>query len=120
MSCFLRFGRGGRSIMLRVPFRRRAMYWTVGLLLLFTPGCGPRGLALGMIPLPLAMSNRLPSGVTRTEVGYQPAGMKPKGRLLPGIVTSKTATVFTFALATKSVFSSGERARLFGVEPGGD
>ncbi len=34
--------------------------------------------------------------------------------------TSNTATALMFALATKSVFSSGDSARLFGVEPGGE
>ena len=61
----------------------------------------------------------LPSGVTRTEVGYQPAGMKPKERLFPGWLTSNTATALLSALATNKSSSSGERARLFGVEPGG-
>src|SRR5437899_8622081 len=83
-------------------------------------GCGPWRLALGMSPLPLATSRRLPSGVTRTEVGYQPTGMNPSERLLPTVETSKTATVLMFALATNRIFSSGERARLFGVFPGGE
>src|SRR6266498_3998811 len=83
------------------------------------PGCGPLRLALGMMPLPLATSRCLPSGVTRTDVGYHPTGMKPSERLLPGALTSNTATLLLSALATNSVFSSGDKARLFGVEPGG-
>src|SRR5215813_12347524 len=73
-----------------------------------------------MTPLPLATSKRLPSGVTRTEVGYQPVGMKPSERLLPGRLISNTATIFTFALATNRNRSSGDNARLLGVEPGGE
>src|SRR4051812_45811251 len=73
-----------------------------------------------MTPLPLATRRCLPSGVTRTEVGYQPTGIKPSERLLPDVLTSKTATTLILALATNKVFSSGERARLLGVEPGGD
>src|SRR5436309_10690308 len=96
------------------------MYWTVRSSGLLIPGCGPSGLALGRMPLPLATSRCLPSGVTRTLVGYQPTGMKPSERLLPGVLTSKTATRLLSALATKSVCSSGDNARLLGVEPGGD
>src|SRR2546421_12909990 len=95
------------------------MYSTVGSETLLWPGWGPRGLALEMFPLPLATSNCRPSGVTRTEVGYQPEGMKPSERLFPGRLTSKTATALMLALATKRVRSSGESARLLGVEPGG-
>src|SRR2546430_14762902 len=83
------------------------------------PGCGPLRFALEIRPFPLATTRRLPSGVTRTEVGYQPTGMKPRERLLPGAPISKTATLLLSALATNNVFSSGESARLFGVEPGG-
>src|SRR5437764_4834425 len=83
------------------------------------PGCGPSGLAFGMIPFPFAISRCLPSGVTRTDVGYQPAGMKPSDRLLPGVLTSNTARMLLSAFATNNVFSSGESARLFGVEPRG-
>ncbi len=83
------------------------------------PGWGPSGLALEMAPLPLATSRCLPSGVTRTDVGYQPTGMNPSERLLPGVLTSNTATRLLSALATNSVRSSGESARLLGVEPGG-
>src|SRR5205823_9203887 len=83
------------------------------------PGCGPLRFALEMIPLPLATRRRLPSGVSRTEVGYQPTGMKPSERLWPGALTSNTATLLLSAFATNNVFSSGDKARLFGVEPGG-
>src|SRR2546427_10691887 len=69
-----------------------------------------------MIPFPLATNRRLPSGLTRTEVGYQPTGMKPSERLLPAMLTSNTATLLLSAFATKRVFSSGDSARLFGVE----
>src|ERR1043166_3309675 len=82
------------------------------------PGCGPSGLALGTSPFPLATSRCLPSGVARTDVGYQPTGMNPSERLLPGVLTSKTATTLLSALATNNVRSSGESARLFGVLPG--
>src|SRR5258705_13257342 len=77
------------------------------------------GLASGAVPFPFAIKSFLPSGVTRTLVGYHPAGMNPRERLLPGVPTSKTATQLLSALATKSVFSSGESARLLGVEPEG-
>src|ERR1039457_4792454 len=106
-------------MMLRVPGKSRPMYCTVASLLTLTPGCGPSGLAFEVSPLPLATSRCLPSGVTRTDVGYQPTGMNPSERLLLGFSTSKTATVLLSAFATKSVFSSGDSARLFGVDPGG-
>src|SRR5437764_7707212 len=106
-------------MMLNVPRKSRPMYCTVGSDELLMPGCGPFGLALEMVPLPLATSRCLPSGVTRTEVGYQPTGIKPSERLLPGALTSKTATILLSAFATKRVRSSGESARLLGVEPGG-
>src|SRR6267142_2933644 len=118
--CFSNFAREGRSMTLSVPRKRLAMYSTVRLLFVLTAGCGPSGFAFGIIPFPFATSRCLPSAVTRTDVGYQPTGMKPSERLLPGALTSKTATTLMFAFATNKVFSSGERARLFGVEPGGD
>src|ERR1017187_5304224 len=118
-SCASNSLRGGRSMMLRVPWNSRPMNCTSWSVERLTPGCGPSGLALGVIPLPLATSRCLPSGVTRTDVGYQPTGMKPSERLLPGFSTSNTATVLLSAFATKSVFSSGDSARLFGVDPGG-
>src|SRR5439155_19135048 len=106
-------------MMLKVPRKSRPMYCTVGSAELLMPGCGPCGLALEIVPLPLATSRCLPSGVTRTEVGYQPTGIKPSERLLPGVLTSKTATRLLSALATNNVCSSGDSARLFGVLPGG-
>src|SRR5215469_15219569 len=106
-------------MMLKVPFSSLAMYCVVGSSVFLTPGWGPSGLALGVIPFPLATNKCLPSGVTRTEVGYQPTGIKPRERLLPGVLTSNTATILLSAFAMKSVRSSGERARLLGVEPGG-
>ena len=106
-------------MMLKVPRNRPAIYCTPGSVDLFSPGSGPRGLGLGITPLPLATSKCRPSGVTRTEVGYQPTGMKPRERLFPGVPTSKTATVLLSAFATNSVRSSGVSARLLGVEPGG-
>src|SRR5687768_7678011 len=84
------------------------------------PGCGPWRFALGMMPLPLATSKCLPSGVTRTEVGYQPTGMKPSERLLPSSEMSNTAMALIFALAMNNNFSSGETASPFGVDPGGE
>src|SRR5215469_15539521 len=102
--------------MLKLPRKRLAMYWAVEL---FTPGCGPFGLADDERPLPLATRRCFPSGVTRTEVGYHPTGMKPSERLLPGLLASNTATKLLSAFATKRVFSSGDNATLFGVEPEG-
>src|SRR6266478_4977402 len=72
------------------------------------PGCGPRGSGRERRPLPLATSNWRPSGVTRTEVGYQPTGMNPSDRLLPMTLTSKTAMLLLFALATNNLISSGD------------
>ncbi len=99
------------------PGKSLAMYSTTELVWLLTPGCGPRGFAREALPLPFATRSCLPSGVTRTEVGYQPTGIKPSERLLPGVLTSKTATTLLSAFATNSMLSSRERARLFGVEP---
>src|SRR4029077_1056524 len=95
------------------------MYCWVALVESLIPGCGARGFALGTMPLPLAISSFFPSGVTRTEVGYHPVGMHPKERLFPGVLTSKTATMLLSALATNNIRSSGDKARLLGVEPGG-
>src|SRR5437764_1586011 len=103
----------------KVPWNRPPMYSRTlagGSL----PGCGPLRLAFEMIPFPLATNKRLPSGVTRTEVGYHPTGMNPSERLLPGALTSNTATLLLSPLATNSVFSPGERARLVGVQPVGE
>ena len=83
------------------------------------PGCGPCRLDFELRPLPLATSSCLPSGVTRTDVGYQPTGIKPSGRLFPGFETSKTARLLLHALAIKA---ARHRAIKPGcsVEPGGD
>src|SRR5579859_702434 len=105
--------------MLKVPRNNPAMYCSTELVGVGTPGCGPSGLGNEVRPLPLATRSCLPLGVTRTEVGYQPTGINPNERLLPGVLTSKTATRLLSALAMKSVCSSGEMARLLGVEPGG-
>src|ERR1051326_2222325 len=95
--------------MLSVPRKRLAMYSIVRFVVITPPGCGPKGFALDMTPFPFATRRRLPSGVTRTDVGYQPTGMKPSERLLPGVLTSKTATTLMFALATNNVRSEERR-----------
>ena len=56
---------------------------------------------------------------TRTEVGYQPAGMKPSGLLPPRSLTLATATSLVLALATKRISPSEVRASELGVLPGG-
>ena len=101
------------------PYSEHYFDWIVagGLRL---PGCGPFRFGFEIRPLPLATSNCLPSGVTRTDVGYQPTGINPSGRLFPEFETSKTARLLLQALAIKSSAPSGDKARLFGVEPGGD
>src|SRR6476659_3424794 len=83
------------------------------------PGCGPRGFAIDVRPLPDSTRRRLPSGVKDTPVGYQPVGTKPATRLAPGRETSTTATALLSAFATSSVFPSGESASAFGVLPAG-
>ena len=82
-------------------------------------GCGPRGLATGVRPLPESTSTFSASRSYATPVGYQPVGMKPRKRLSPGSATSTTATVLLSAFATSSVWPSGESASALGVEPGG-
>src|SRR3954463_3186391 len=84
------------------------------------PGWGPLRLDFEIRPFPLATSKCLPFGVTRTQVGYQPTGINPSERLRPGSETSNTETALMLAFATNSVRSSGDSARLFGVDPGGD
>src|SRR5438105_1920233 len=69
------------------------------------------------MPRPLAMYSFLSSGLTRTEVGYMPVGMKPSGLALPGVLTLKTATLLASALVTNSSSPPGVSARLFGVLP---
>ena len=61
----------------------------------------------------------MPSRATRTEVGYQPAGMNPSGVLSPGSLTLTTARSLVLALATNRTDSSGESASELGVLPGG-
>src|SRR5215472_15321478 len=107
-------------MMLKVPRNIRPIYSVVVLASGRRPGCGPSGFARGITPLRLATNRVSPSGVTRTESGYQPTGMNPSDRLWPGLVTSNTATVLLLASATNNVLSSGDSARLFGVDPGGD
>src|SRR5512139_1402778 len=92
------------------------MYWASTL---EATGVGPRGLAAPERPLPLRRRMRSPAPVKATPVGYQPVGTKPRKRLSPGRVTSTTANVLLSAFATSRVAPSGERARAFGVEPGG-
>src|ERR1700676_5321898 len=106
-------------MILRLPLNNRPIYCSVTFVGVLTPGCGPSGFASGRRPLPLATSSFFPSGVIRTEVGYQPVGMKPRDRLRPTVLTSKTARELLSALATNKVCSSGDKARLLGVDPGG-
>src|SRR3954469_4895906 len=83
------------------------------------PGCGPRGLAAPVSPLPSSTNSREPSRSNSTVVGYQPTGIHPCTTLAPGFAISATATVLLSALATSSVRPLGEIATLFGVEPTG-
>ena len=62
---------------------------------------------------------RRPSRLNWTAVGYQPVGMKPLTALAPGRLTSTTATALLSALATSSVWPSGERPSALGVLPAG-
>ena len=55
--------------------------------------------------------------MTFTDVGYQPVGMNPNDRLLPGCATSNTARQLLSALATSSLFWA--RASPLGVLPAG-
>src|SRR4051794_37480708 len=82
-------------------------------------GLGPSRLARELVPLPLATRIVLPSRENRTEVGYQPVGMNPSGVLAPGSFTFTAARWFVFALATRRIDSSGERASELGVDPAG-
>src|SRR5438552_19097034 len=114
------FSRFGSSIMLSVPKNRPAMYSRTGAGGSSFPGCGPSRFGLDETPFPLVTKRCFPSGVTRTEVGYQPTGMNPSERLLPGLETSKTARLLLHALATNNKEPSGESAKLLGVDPGGE
>jgi len=68
-------------------------------------------------PLPFDTHIFLPC--TLTFVGYQPVGINPFERLLPGLETSNTAKQLLSALAMYSVFSSALKATALEVEPGG-
>src|SRR5262245_19199054 len=71
--------RGGSSMTLIVPRIKLAMYCSV-----LRPGCGPRGFAVAFVPFTFAINSCFASGVKRTEVGYQPVGIKPSDRVFPG------------------------------------
>ncbi len=77
------------------------------------------GLAFVWSPLPTPTSSDLPSGVTATDVGYQPVGMKPTAWLLSLSRMSMTAMQLLSALATYSVLPSGATASASGVLPSG-
>src|SRR5258708_21658751 len=83
------------------------------------PGCGPRGLASPVSPLPSSTKRRLPSRSNSTLVGYHPTGIHPWTTVAPGFETSATVTLLLSALATTSVRPSGERATPLGVDPTG-
>ena len=70
-------------------------------------------------PCPRRRADCLPSGVTATEVGYQPVGMKPLTWLFGGASMSITATQLLSALATYRVLPSGATASASGVLPSG-
>src|SRR5581483_7504861 len=109
----------GRGMKATVPCIKPPMY-SCRLRGVAVPGKGPRGFAAEVTPLPLATTSVRPSRDTRTLVGYQPTGMKPSDCAWPAVETSKIATSLLFAFATKSVFSSGVSATLFGIVPGGE
>ena len=67
-------------------------------------------------PLALVASNRCPSGLTTTPVGYQPTGMYPL-TVNPLPFTSMTAIAFKSAMAAYNVFWSGESPTAMGVAP---
>src|SRR5712691_11414880 len=98
-------------MMLNVPRKSPAMYsrvvWFGG-----SNGFGPCGFASGVVPLPLAMYSFLSAALYRTEVGYQPEGMRPRGCDLPGSAVLKTAMLLASAFATKSICPSGVRLKL--------
>ena len=62
----------------------------------------------------------MPSGVTATEVGYQPVGINPFTWLRLDWLMSITATQLLSALATNRVCPSGVMASASGVLPSGD
>src|SRR5262249_10936203 len=102
-----------------VPRNRPAMYSRMegGRL---PVGLGPLRLARETMPLPFAITIDAPFGSKRTDGGYQPAGMNPRGVLDRGFETSTTAMSLLSALAISKVPPSGESARLFGVLPFGE
>src|SRR5260370_11423711 len=75
----------------------------------------PAGFALmGLLPSPLKACP--PPGLTLTELGYQPVGIKPA--TFPVSFSSlSTANAFVPPWVTYNVRSSGESARLFGLLP---
>ena len=77
------------------------------------------GSAAGVSPLPLSTKICLPSRLKIAPVGYQPVGMNPSTKLRPPLLTSTTATALLSALATSSVWPSGDSASELGVEVGG-
>src|SRR6187397_1069096 len=83
------------------------------------PGCGPRGLAPPLSPLPSSTKRREPSRSKSTAVGYQPTGIHPWTAEAPGFDTSATVTVLLSALATRSVRPSGDSASPLGVDATG-
>src|ERR1700744_1130968 len=109
----------------RSPLNIPAMYCTSAGLLgmpswrmtgwLLAMGFGPFGLAKGVSPFPLVTNSLFPA--PRTQVGYQPAGMKPLELLFPGLLTSNTARQLLSALAIYRVFSSRLRDTPLVVEP---
>src|SRR5262249_31258190 len=76
---------------------------------------------VGPVPMPLLLATmiRSPTAVVVTNVGYQPVGRNPRILDLPRSWMSITATELLSALATYSVFPSGESASEFGVLPAG-
>src|SRR5208337_2382069 len=104
----------------RVPWKSPAMYSRIerpspaG-----SRALGPSRLAREPWPLPLATQIALPLRANRTEVGYQPVGMKPSGVLAPGSLTLTTARLLVLALATSRIDSSAESASALGVQPAG-
>src|SRR4051812_11655564 len=80
-------------------------------------GIGPLRLGFETSPLPLAKYTFLSSGLKRTDVGYQPVGMKPSDLALARSETLNTDRLLASALATNNIWPSGVRARLFGVLP---
>src|SRR6476469_6665525 len=80
-------------------------------------GFGPYRFGLLMSPLPLATYSRPSTGLCRTEVGYQPVGMNPRGTAFPLSATLNTLRLLASALATSRIWASGISVRLLGVLP---